>query len=63
VSDAAESTSHGAGDTQKAAQQLVATSAELRRLVEQFKVDGGRNGREMGAAATHGQSRAAHAGS
>jgi methyl-accepting chemotaxis protein len=38
VADAAESTSRGAGDTQKAAQQLVETSAELRRLVEQFKV-------------------------
>jgi methyl-accepting chemotaxis protein len=45
VAQAAESTSHGATDTQKAAQQLVETSAELRRLVEQFKIkadsDGG----------------------
>ncbi len=40
VAQAAESTSRGAGDTQKAAQQLVQTSAELRRLVEQFKVGG-----------------------
>jgi methyl-accepting chemotaxis protein len=39
VADAAESTPRGAGDTQKAAQQLVETSAELRRLVEQFKID------------------------
>jgi methyl-accepting chemotaxis protein len=39
VSQAAESTSRGAGDTQKAAQQLVETSAELRHLVEQFKID------------------------
>ena len=38
VAQAAESTSRGAGDTQKAAQQLVETSAELRRLVEQFKI-------------------------
>ncbi len=38
VAQAAESTSRGAGDTQKAAQQLVQTSAELRRLVEQFKI-------------------------
>ena len=38
VAQAAESTSRGANDTQKAAQQLVETSAELRRLVEQFKV-------------------------
>jgi methyl-accepting chemotaxis protein len=41
VAQAAESTSRGAGDTQKAAQQLVQTSAELRRLVEQFKIDAG----------------------
>jgi len=39
VAEAAESTSRGAGDTQKAAQQLVETSAELRRLVAQFKLD------------------------
>ena len=38
VAHAAESTSRGAGDTQKASQQLVETSAQLRRLVEQFKV-------------------------
>jgi methyl-accepting chemotaxis protein len=43
VADAAESTSRGAGDTQKAAQQLVETSAELRRLVEQFKIDASEN--------------------
>ncbi|HXC43606.1 MAG TPA: methyl-accepting chemotaxis protein [Candidatus Dormibacteraeota bacterium] len=44
VSQAAESTSRGAADTQKAAQQLVETSAELRRLVEQFKIDNGAGG-------------------
>jgi methyl-accepting chemotaxis protein len=44
VAQAAESTSRGASDTQKAAQQLVATSAELRRLVEQFKIDDGNSG-------------------
>jgi len=44
VSQAAESTSRGAGDTQKAAQQLVETSAELRRLVEQFKINSGAGG-------------------
>jgi methyl-accepting chemotaxis protein len=38
VAQAAESTSRGATDTQKAAQQLVETSAQLRRLVEQFKI-------------------------
>jgi methyl-accepting chemotaxis protein len=44
VAEAAESTSRGATDTQKAAQQLVETSTELRRLVEQFKIDDGRSG-------------------
>jgi methyl-accepting chemotaxis protein len=39
VAQAAESTSRGANDTQKAAQQLVQTAAELRRLVEQFKLN------------------------
>jgi len=63
VAQAAESTSRGAGDTQKAAQQLVETSAELRRLVEQFKIDAGENGRGNRAMAIPSQSRAAHAGS
>ena len=40
MAQAAESTSRGASDTQKASQQLVETSAELRRLVEQFKING-----------------------
>jgi methyl-accepting chemotaxis protein len=62
VADAAESTSRGAGDTQKAAQQLVATSADLRRLVEQFRIDANENSREKGTAATPTLSRAAHAG-
>jgi methyl-accepting chemotaxis protein len=43
VAQAAESTSHGATDAQKAAKQLVETSAQLRGLVEQFKVT--RNGK------------------
>jgi methyl-accepting chemotaxis protein len=43
VAQAAESTSRGAMDTQKAAQQLVETAAELRRLVEQFRIS--ENGR------------------
>ncbi len=59
VSDAAESTSRGAGDTQKAAQQLVETSAELRRLVEQFKINAGENSRA--ANANPARSLAAHA--
>jgi methyl-accepting chemotaxis protein len=44
VADAAESTSRGATDTQKAAQQLVQTSTELRHLVEQFKIATGEDG-------------------
>jgi methyl-accepting chemotaxis protein len=61
VAQAAESTSRGAGDTQKAAQQLVETSAELRRLVEQFKISSvsaseiaGRNGQPQSMAAGAG---------
>ena len=60
VADAAESTSRGAGDTQKAAQQLVETSAELRRLVEQFKIDAGEGNRA--AAPLKAQSKKAAAG-
>jgi methyl-accepting chemotaxis protein len=51
VADAAESTSRGAGDTQKAVQQLVGTSAELRRLVEQFKINSSGNGQSTGRSA------------
>jgi methyl-accepting chemotaxis protein len=60
VAQAAESTSRGAGDTQKASQQLVETSAELRRLVEQFKINNGSGHGNTGGTA---QSRSAHAGS
>jgi hypothetical protein len=56
VAQAAESTSRGASDTQKAAQQLVETSAELRRLVEQFKINA------VQAAPGSARSMAAHAG-
>jgi methyl-accepting chemotaxis protein len=56
VAQAAESTSQGAGDTQKAAQQLVETSAELRRLVEQFKINDSGSGRSPSAL----RARAAH---
>jgi methyl-accepting chemotaxis protein len=62
VAQAAESTSRGAGDTQKAAQQLVETSAELRRLVEQFKVKEG-SGEAINRRDESGRSMAAHAGS
>src|ERR1700685_3601437 len=57
--EAPESTTRGAADTQKAAQQLVENSAELRRLVEQFKIkqdEGGVAGKGPG------QSMAASAG-
>jgi methyl-accepting chemotaxis protein len=62
VAEAADNTSRGAGDTQKAAQQLVSTSAELRRLVDQFKITS-QNDHENGRSAMEAQSRAAHAGS
>ncbi len=57
VAQAAESTSRGASDTQKAAQGLVKMSAQLRALVEQFKIDAG-DGHPTG----HFRSRAAYAG-
>jgi methyl-accepting chemotaxis protein len=63
VAEAAQGTTRGASDTQKASQQLVETSAELRRLVEQFKINASENGRGDGATATQERSRAAHAGS
>lgn len=47
VAQAAQSTSSGATDSSKAAEQLVETSAQLRSLVERFKIDsnGSGNGR------------------
>ncbi|HTV60295.1 MAG TPA: methyl-accepting chemotaxis protein [Verrucomicrobiae bacterium] len=39
VANAAESTSRGAGDTQRAAQELVDASSRLQHLVSQFKVE------------------------
>ena len=39
VAEAAQGTTRGATDTQKASQQLVETSTQLRRLVEQFKIE------------------------
>jgi len=58
VAEAAQGTTRGATDTQKASQQLVETSTQLRRLVEQFKIDANGSGRD----ALQTQSRAAHAG-
>ena len=63
VAEAAESTSRGATDTQKAAQQLVQTSAELRRpVVEQFEIDDSQTGHGSGEATIEAQSKTAHAG-
>jgi len=46
VSEAAQNTSHGATDSQKASQGLAAMSTQLRELVGQFKIDsnGGHGG-------------------
>ena len=44
VAEAAQGTTRGATDTQKASQQLVETSTQLRRLVEQFKINANSNG-------------------
>jgi methyl-accepting chemotaxis protein len=40
VAQAAQSTSSGAGESHKAAQQLAVLSTELRELVGQFKIEG-----------------------
>jgi methyl-accepting chemotaxis protein len=62
VAEAAQSTTRGASDTQKASKQLVETSVQLLRLVEQFKLSDGDNGAVATSyEAEHG--RAAHAGS
>jgi methyl-accepting chemotaxis protein len=60
VAEAAQSTTRGATDTQKASQQLVETSAQLRHLVERFKLDAG-DGRGHGLAEDHARARAAGA--
>jgi methyl-accepting chemotaxis protein len=62
VEQAAESTSRGASDTQKAAQDLVQTSTQLRRLVEQFKINANESAPGDSAEAVQTHSRAAHAG-
>jgi methyl-accepting chemotaxis protein len=54
VAEAAQSTTRGAGDTQKASQQLLETSAELRRLVEQFKINAAASTQERNMAARAG---------
>jgi len=62
VAEAAQSTTRGATDTQKASQQLVETSDQLRRLVELFKINRSGNGRGNRPASSHEQSMAAGAG-
>jgi methyl-accepting chemotaxis protein len=62
MAQAAESTSQGASDTQKAAQELVQMSAQLRSLVGQFKINGSENSRENSAVSTFVRSKAAQAG-
>jgi methyl-accepting chemotaxis protein len=51
VAQAAESTSRGASDTQKAAEQLVAMSNQLRGLVDQFKINAQGSGSQAGTTA------------
>ena len=60
VAEAAASTTRGANDTQKAAQQLVETSKVLSDLVGQFNIGGsGFDGAK--AAGSGAKSKAAHA--
>jgi methyl-accepting chemotaxis protein len=60
MAEAAQGTTHGANDTQKASQQLVETAAELRRLVEQFRIDANQSGHGVGGGSS--RSMAARAG-
>jgi methyl-accepting chemotaxis protein len=60
VAEAAQGTTRGASDTQKASQQLVETSTQLRRLVEQFKINASTG--QTSAGSHSGASMAAHAG-
>jgi hypothetical protein len=62
VAQAAEGTTRGATDTQKASQQLLETSSQLRRLIEQFKTDA-TSGGEVPGGDKPARSKAAHAGS
>jgi methyl-accepting chemotaxis protein len=49
VTEAAQNTSHGATDSQKAAKSLAEMSTQLRELVGQFKIDtNGASGRSGG---------------
>jgi methyl-accepting chemotaxis protein len=59
MAEAAQGTTRGASDTQKASQQLVETAAELRRLVEQFRINANQSGHGSGESS---RSMAARAG-
>jgi methyl-accepting chemotaxis protein len=61
VATAAESTTHGAQDTLKAAQQLTEMAAQLRSLVEQFKLSDEAEKASPVRGKEHGKVRAAHA--
>jgi methyl-accepting chemotaxis protein len=61
VAEAAQSTTRGATDTQKASQELVETATQLRRLVEQFKINADSSSRPA-TGDEPARSRAAHAG-
>jgi len=62
VAEAAQGTTLGASDTQKASQQLVEMSAQLRSLVGQFKIDADTFGIERAVRANSGsKSKAARA--
>ncbi|MGA8539541.1 MAG: methyl-accepting chemotaxis protein [Terriglobales bacterium] len=51
VAEAAQGTTHGAAETQKAAGELAKMATQLRGLVEQFKIEGGDSNR--GRAVSH----------
>ncbi len=63
VAESAQGATRGAIDTQRASQQLVETSAQLRRLVEQFKIRVNDNGSRDRTTTISAQSRGAYAGS
>jgi methyl-accepting chemotaxis protein len=62
VAEAAQGTTRGATDTQKASQQLVETSTQLRRLIEQFKINANSNGNYSAGASSGPRAMATHAG-
>ena len=63
VAEAAQGTSRGAVDIQKESQQLVESSSQLHRLVEQFKIDATQIGEEKHEHGTRSMSMAAASGS